>query len=246
MGVKDFLFKEPLKEGILVERRNRFIVDVKINGEIHTCHCPSTGKIGNFDLRGRPCLLSKSDNPNRKTTYTVEALSFNKVEDSYKSWIGINQNAINRYVEYYLSHGAFEDMVGELSTVMREQTLGNAKIDFRVGDVFIEVKMPLWRIDMEVPDYISTHDNGIFNSHERLLKHLNAFSSFLKGNQKAILLFCYMYDHSGVRINRKNPRYRKIKRMLERGTIGGMEQWQANFKITERGVRLTRYFQILE
>ena len=79
-------------------------VDVSVNGETVQCHCPTTGRIGNIDLSGRPCLLSPSDNPKRKTRYTVEAISLGRPDDSNKRWIGINQNAANRYVEHYLRH----------------------------------------------------------------------------------------------------------------------------------------------
>ena len=53
-----------------------------------TCHGPTTGRIGNIDISGIPCLLSKSDNPKRKTPYTVEAVSLDLPESKEKSWIG--------------------------------------------------------------------------------------------------------------------------------------------------------------
>ncbi|WP_424725817.1 hypothetical protein [Methanobacterium sp.] len=47
--------------------------------------------MGNIDLSGIPCLLSKSNDPKRKTPYTVEAVSLDLPESKEKSWIGINQ-----------------------------------------------------------------------------------------------------------------------------------------------------------
>lgn len=118
----DFKFNESLVEGVIVERKGQFTMICEINGEINNCHCPTTGRIGNLDVSGLPCLLSKSSDIKRKTTYTVEAVSLNSPEDSDKSWIGINQNGANRYVEHYLVNGGFKDMVG--SAVDKSITLG--------------------------------------------------------------------------------------------------------------------------
>ncbi|OAL09969.1 sugar fermentation stimulation protein [Candidatus Mycoplasma haematobovis] len=239
----DYIFAEPLIEGVISERTNRFRINVFINNEVHLCHCPSTGKIGNFDLKNRPCLLSKSNNPKRKTAYTVEAVSLNKVEDKYKTWIGINQNAVNRYVEHYLLNGGFENMVGKEQSILREQLLGNSKIDFLVGDsTYVEVKMPLRRLQIEVPEYIDIKEYAPLTSHERLMKHLNSFGSALLPHQRAILLVCFIYDNPGFVVNKKTHRYKTIKRMIDKSRL---EQWQANFKITPKGVKLTNYFPLL-
>ena len=66
---------------------------VNYEGESVSCHCPTTGRIGSLDISGRPCLLSRSTDPNRKTPFTVEALSLDRPEDEQKSWIGINMGA---------------------------------------------------------------------------------------------------------------------------------------------------------
>ena len=84
-------YEVPLIEGIIERRKSQFTIDVVINNEVVTCHCPTTGRIGNIDLSGIPCLLSKSDDPKRKTPYTVEAVSLDLEKSKEKSWIGINQ-----------------------------------------------------------------------------------------------------------------------------------------------------------
>ena len=90
-----------------------------IDGTVHDCHCPTTGRIGNIVLSNIPCLLSKSDDGSRKTSHTVEAISLDLPSDKNKSWIGINQSAVNRYVEHFLRTGQFSAMVGNGETVMR-------------------------------------------------------------------------------------------------------------------------------
>lgn len=111
MNVEPFVFEIPLVEGVIEKRKSQFTMMVTVDGTSTACHCPTTGRIGNLDVAGRPCLLSKSTDPNRKTPYTVEAVSLNRPEDSDKRWIGINQNAANRYVEHYLRNGGFAEIV---------------------------------------------------------------------------------------------------------------------------------------
>jgi sugar fermentation stimulation protein A len=71
-------------EGIIRKRPNRFIMEVEIAGKIELAHCPVTGKIGSFDFKNTPCLLSKSNNPKRKTKFTVEAISAQRPEHKRK------------------------------------------------------------------------------------------------------------------------------------------------------------------
>ena len=71
--VMDYLFKEPLIEGTIKSRPNRFIMNVLVDGKVEKSHCPSTGRIGNLKFEEIPCLLSRSHSPDRKTKYTVEA-----------------------------------------------------------------------------------------------------------------------------------------------------------------------------
>ena len=53
-------------EAIIIKRNSQFTMNVDINGEIVKCHCPATTRIGDIDLAGVHCLVSKSDDPKRK------------------------------------------------------------------------------------------------------------------------------------------------------------------------------------
>ena len=118
-------FETPLVEGIIRKRKSQFTMDVEVDGVVYNGHCPTTGRIGNIVLNDIPCLLSKSKDETRKTPYTVEAISLDLMHKKNKSWIGINQNAVNRYVEHFIRTGQFYNMLRHGETVKREQTLGN-------------------------------------------------------------------------------------------------------------------------
>ncbi len=237
-----FVFKNPLVEGIIERRKSQFTIQVNYNGESYHCHCPSTGRIGNIDLAGRPCLMSLADKT-RKTAFTVEAVSLNKPEDIEKKWIGINQNAVNRYVEHFLCNGGFSEMISS-DIVRREQILGNSKLDFLVGDIFLEVKMPLQCLQIEIPKHVKIKKSTPFSATDRMTRHISELGNSLSKNQRAIMLLCFIYDNPGFEVIEKSTKYKEVKRIVDENIEKGVEIWQANFKITSNEVNLEKYFRI--
>lgn len=237
-----FIFETPLIEGLILRRRNRFIMEVAIDGVIYDCHCPTTGRIGSIVFRDIPCLLSKSKDTTRKTLYTVEAISLDLPSEPHKSWIGINQNAANRYVEHFLKNGQLSAMVSS-DIVKREQKLGNSKLDFLVGNTYIEVKTPLTTLQVEKKDHITTAKGSEFNSFERFLKHIGELEGSLEENERAILFICFIYDSPGFRGSTNGKYSSYIRESVESSIKRGVEIWQVNFKITPTEVNLIRYFE---
>ncbi len=239
-------FNIPLIEGIIVRRDNRFIMSVNLEGEIIRCHSPVTGRIGTIDVVGRPCLLSFSNNPNRATKYTVEAISLNKPTDKQKTWIGINQNAANKYVEYFLKNNAFDRMIAtdESNLILREQILGKSKLDFLVGNTYLEVKTPLMDIQLQIPNYVKYKKVAPLASTDRFMKHMEELGGSLGAHERAILLLVFMYDNPGFRVISHSANYKEIHRIIGENLSRGVEVWQANLKITHKDVTLQKYFQI--
>ena len=238
------IFDEPLIEGIIQKRKSLYTMDVDIERTIFSCHCPTTGRIGNIDINGRPCLLSKSINPKRKTQFTVEAISLCRPEDSEKKWIGINQNAANRYVEHYLVNGGFSEMITTDSPVQREKFLGVSKLDFLVDNTYIEVKTPLQHLQLDIPEYIETKKVTPFSSTDRFVKHITELANSLQDHERAILLTCFIYNNPGFEVIEKSTNYEQVKMAVNKSTQMGVETWQANFEITRIGVSLQKYFKL--
>lgn len=218
-------------------------MEVEVDGTVYDCHCPVTGRIGNIVLAGVPCLLSKRTDASRKTPYTVEAISLDRPSRKNKSWIGINQNAVNRYVEHFLRTGQFADMVGSEILVKREQKLGDSRLDFLVGNTYIEVKMPLTRLQIEVGPHITTREASEFDSSDRFIKHIEELAGSLKQNERAILLNCFIYDNPGFKVVVKGKHSEYIRGEVQSCIKQGIEVWQVNFTITPTKVRLERYYE---
>lgn len=241
-----YLFPEPLIEALLLKRRNRFICEVLIEGQIIDCHCPSTGRIGHFILENIPCLLSKALHQKRKTAYTVEAIALHRPDDAEKQWIGINQHAMNHYVAHYLKQSAFPEMLPQKAEVKREQKLGQSKLDFLVGDVFVEVKMPLQHIAVEAPPWMPCKKIEPLNVTERLQRHMDDLGRSLQNHQRAIMLLCFAYDSPPFKPRQEalSVKQKGLLQTVAHNRALGLEFWQANFKMDAQGVLLTRYFPL--
>jgi sugar fermentation stimulation protein A len=233
-----FSFERPLGVGKIISRPNRFIMKVEKEGEVFTCHCPSTGKIGNISLDGLPCLLSNSSDKNRKTAFTVEAISV----DDAKSWVGINQNAVNRYVEYFFKNGLLDDMVKNGAAILREQKICNSKLDFRIGDTYIEVKMPLMYLPCAVSEAPMPDRNA--SNFERFTRHVTDLGNSLKMHKKAIMLQCFMYDAPMFQVPKPTEKTRVIRDAVLGSVRAGVKMWQLNMCIDRRGITLLKYFDI--
>jgi sugar fermentation stimulation protein A len=93
----------PLVKGTLLQRRQRFLADVRLaSGEQVTAHCPNTGSMRGCNEPGRPVLLSVHANPRRKLPYTWELIELEP------TLVGINTMNTNRIVREALQSRAIE------------------------------------------------------------------------------------------------------------------------------------------
>lgn len=60
--------------GQFIDRPNRFIAHVKINGTAEVCHVKNTGRCRELLVPGCTVYCAKSDNPNRKTLFDLIAV----------------------------------------------------------------------------------------------------------------------------------------------------------------------------
>jgi len=230
-----FAFPEPLKTGRIISRPNRFIMMVRAGNKTLRCHCPTTGRLGDLKLSGLPCLYSTSDSRSRKTAHTVEAISTSTTRGQ---WVGINQTAANRYFEFFLRSGALARLA--MGKVQREVKLGKSRIDFLVGNAYIEVKTPL--ITLPASSAVARVRRSRFDSFDRLIRHMGELKDSLATGKKAKIVLCYLYDAEPFvppAPDRTNSRILSAARAAEKA---GVERWQVNLRVTEAGVSLIRYF----
>ena len=97
-------FTKSLIKGKLVKRYKRFFIDVKLNKEVVTAHCPNTGSMMGLLDEGNQVFISKNDNPKRKLKYTLEII---KVK---KDLIGVNTHFANKIAFHGLSNNLIKEI----------------------------------------------------------------------------------------------------------------------------------------
>ena len=124
-------YKE-VKQGVFIERPNRFIAHCEIDGMNEVCHVKNTGRCKELLIPGCRIVLEKSDNPNRKTAYDLIAV--------YKGDVlfNIDSQAPNKVVWEWLK--SFD----EIDYIKPEYKFENSRFDFYLEakgkKIFMEVK----------------------------------------------------------------------------------------------------------
>ena len=178
-------FENKLISGLLIKRYKRFFVDVKINNQIITAHCPNTGSMYGLLNKGNKVWISKTNNPNRKLKYTLEIIEDNK------SKVGVNTHSANKIVYHALKNNLIKEFNADVD-IQPETKFGiNTRFDFLVTNnkykAFIEVKnVTLSRKKglAEFPDSITA----------RGLKHINELIKASKKKYKIFILFMIQRD----------------------------------------------------
>lgn len=127
-----------------IERPNRFVAYVELDGRVETVHVKNTGRCKELLLPGSNVVLAKADNPARKMQYDLVAV--------YKDglgWVNIDSQAPNQAVKEWLnsSPALFES----ITLLKPEYTYGKFRVDFYLEcgprKIFIEVKGCTLEID---------------------------------------------------------------------------------------------------
>lgn len=238
METKDYVFAEPLIEGVILKRNSQFTMDVLLNGETIRCHCPTTGRIGDIEIKNVSCLLSESDDPKRKLKHTVEAVSCDDFDVVDKNWIGINQILSNRLVGFFLETHQLDNMVSEYASVRREVNLGISKLDFLVGDTYLEVKTPLNTLNVTYGKNIKTKKAASFSSTDRFTKHIRELAGSLGSHERAIMLTVHQYEVTERKAHLKSTKFEEVRKTMTKAVQEGLETWMIDMRFTSQGVSL--------
>lgn len=107
-----------IADGIFVDRPNRFIAHVEVNGAVETVHVKNTGRCRELLLPGTAVRLEVSDNPKRKTKYDLVA-----VHKQGLGWVNMDSQAPNKVVGEWLAKQGYD-------YIKPEFTYGKSRIDF--------------------------------------------------------------------------------------------------------------------
>lgn len=160
-------------EGKFIDRPNRFVAHVEIDGTPQTVHVKNTGRCRELLLPGAPVILAKAENPNRKTAWDLIAV--------YKEGLGlvnIDSQAPNRVVQEWLSRAGF-------SAIRPEYSYGNSRMDFYMEREGVPYLMEVKGCTLEV-DGIGYFPDA---PTQRGVKHLHELMKTVGEGYRAVLAF---------------------------------------------------------
>jgi sugar fermentation stimulation protein A len=170
-----------IKQGEFIERPNRFIANVLIDGQVETVHVKNTGRCRELLVKGCTVYLERSDNPQRRTRYDLVAVE--KLREG-KSPLLVNMDSQipNAAAEEWLKKGM---LFSKKADIRREFTYGSSRFDFMISDngktSFLEVK----GVTLEQDGIAMFPDAPT----ERGLKHINELIEAHKAGYGTYILF---------------------------------------------------------
>ena len=167
-----------------IDRPNRFIAHVRIDGRPETVHVKNTGRCRELLLPGAEVFLSLSDNPTRKTRYDLIA-----VRRPDGVLFNIDSQAPNAVVKEWLQAQG----VGKIRP---EFSVGDSRIDFYL-EHFDENGAP-WKMLMEVKGCTLEREGvGYFPDAptERGVKHLRELIRATEEGYRAAVAFVMQSDN---------------------------------------------------
>lgn len=228
------MFEQPLIKAKIKSRINRFIFIVELDGQEVEAHCPSVGTIAGIsrkDFKDIECLMSDhGTDTSRRTRYTVEAISL----DGGVTYAGINQTKSNRYVEYFLQDDEVKKILQIKDEVKREKKLGDSRIDFKVGDCYIEVKTMVADYYCKASPRLTALMREQQPSIDRMQKHVRTLTNEIKtNNSRAAIITMFQYDAPTFEPPVEDPIYVEFVEDLKLAKAAGLRQYQMNIRITE-------------
>ena len=173
-------FTKSLLKGKLIKRYKRFFMDVQMNKEIVTAHCPNTGSMKGLLDKGNEVYLLKNDDPKRKLKYGLEIIK------AKKNLVGVNTHMANKIVYHGLSNNLIKELKNndliKSEVFFNKETRFDFLIEKNKQKSFVEVKnVTLFRDKntAEFPDAITTRGS----------KHLITLIDAIKKGYKSYLIY---------------------------------------------------------
>lgn len=208
-----------IQKAVFLNRPNRFIADIEVDGNKEICHVKNTGRCKELLTDRAEIYVQKTDNPNRKTNYDLIAV---RKGDKI---INVDSQAPNKAVEEWLNEGGlFKDIL----YVKREKMYGKSRFDFYAESgnkkCFIEVK----GVTLEQDGVVRFPDAPT----QRGVKHIYELIECLKNDYSAYVIFVIQME--GVKWFEPNwETHREFGEALKMAKERGVNVMALDCKVTK-------------
>ncbi len=207
--------------GIFIDRPNRFVAHVDIEGTKHTVHVKNTGRCRELLIPGVTVYLSVSDNPNRKTMYDLIA-----VEKAGFGLINMDSQAPNEVVKEWLMDQNYD-------YIKPEYTYGDSRIDFYMEKDDQKFLMEVKGCTLEI-DGIGYFPDA---PTERGVKHLRELTAACSLGYKCMLAFVIQME----RVHEVRPNiamHPEFGQAMEEAKEAGVEILFLECNVTRDGLEI--------
>ena len=167
---------ENILPAVFVDRPNRFIAHVELNGRLEVCHVKNTGRCRELLIPGCRVYVQHQPSPARKTAYDLIAV------EKGERLLNMDANAPNRVFNEYVRAGRF---LRGWSVIRPETTHGDSRFDFYL-------ESPGHRLFAEVKG-VTLEDDGVMRfpdaPTERGVKHLEGLARCVQEGYEAWAVF---------------------------------------------------------
>lgn len=197
---------ENITKAVFLNRPNRFIAQVDIDGHREIVHVKNTGRCKELLIPGCEVWLTAPGTPDRKTKYDLVA-----VRKSTGILFNIDSQAPNKVVKEWLESEGYDKVVPEF-------TYGESRIDFYMEREEERFLMEVKGCTLEI-DGIGYFPDA---PTERGVKHLRELARAAGNGYKAVLAFVIQMDGvSEVRPN--NDTHKEFGDALQEAKEAGVE-----------------------
>ncbi len=221
-------------DGIFLERPNRYLARVEIEGKEALAHVPDPGRLPGLMSPGRRVRLIYNPGPKRKTDHTLALVRHGSI------WVSVYPVFANRLVGDALARNKLSCLAG-YESFRAEVKVGASRVDFELeypeGPAYVEVKS------------VSFVEKGVGKfpdaPTERGRKHLKELISLKqKGCRAAVVFVSQRSDARSITGNDAiDPEFGE---WLRKAHKEGVELYGYNCKVAASSVSLNRQIKALE
>lgn len=207
-----------IEQAVFLNRPNRFIANILVNGEEKVCHVKNTGRCKEL-LAGNPTIyVQHFDSPNRKTAYDLIAV------EKGERLINMDSVAPNKAFGEYLAAGGL-GYIPEL--IKAESTHGDSRYDFYFEHDGIKAYAEVKGVTLEEDGVVRFPDAPT----ERGLKHLRGLIECVEQGFEAYAVFIIQMEN----VKHFEPNYkthREFGLLLKEAQDKGVKLLALDCKVT--------------
>jgi sugar fermentation stimulation protein A len=234
MWGNDLDLGEDLVEGFFLERVNRFLARVEVDGREVGVHVANSGRMKELFVPGWRVLVRPVTGQNRKTKFDLVLV------DMGFALASVDTRIPNTLVAEGVANGYLPQFTG-YSELRREVTFGESRLDLMLGGpngkCYIEVKS-VTLVDKGV---------GLFPDAPTLrgAKHLQTLESVLRTGHRAAVVFV-IQRHDASAFATSDPSDPDLAAALRSAITAGVEVYAYTCEVTERNIRLDHPLPIVD